>query len=117
MRRRVGILAVAALVCPALASNLFSQAKLDARSGLYRVEGSVTAIDREKSVFKLKEASSANVTWTIAYSPDTAYTAHNKDAKFGDIVVGAQVICLGKYDDPKNARTRMTALRIDLRRK
>jgi hypothetical protein len=116
-RRIAGTLALAVVSSLALVASLYSQAKKDPQTGLYRIEGSVTAIDKEKAVITVKEASSANVTWSVAYLPETVFTAHNKDAKLDAVMVGAQVICIGKIPDPDKAKTHLSATRIDVRSK
>lgn len=115
--RIAGTLALAVVSSLALVTSLHGQAKKDPKTGLYRIEGSVTAIDKEKAVVTVKEASSANVTWSVAYLPETAFTAHNKDAKLDAVTVGAQVICIGKIPDPDKAKTHLAASRIDVRSK
>jgi hypothetical protein len=112
-----GVLALAAVSSLVMLTNAYSQAKLDPKTGLSRIEGSVLAIDKDKAVIKVKQAGSKNVTWDIAYTAETTFTAHNKDAKLDTVVVGAQVICLGKFADPDKEKTRMTAARIDVRSK
>jgi len=115
--RIAGTLALAAVSSLALVTSLYGQAKKDPQTGLYRIEGSVTAIDKEKAVITVKEASSVNVTWSVAYVPETTFTAHNKDAKLDAVMVGAQVICIGKIPDPEKEKTHLTATRIDVRSK
>jgi len=115
--RIVGVLALAAVSSLVLVADLHSQAKLDSKTGLYRIEGSVLSIDKEKSTITVKEASSANVTWTVVHTKDTTFTQRNEDAKIDAVQVGRQVICLGKFADPEKEKTRMTAVRIEIRTK
>lgn len=115
--RIVGILALAAVSSLVVAPTLHSQAKLDAQSGLYRIEGSVTALDKEKMLITVKEASSANVSWSVAYDKDTAFTLRNDPAKIDEVQVGRQVVCLGKIADPEKAKTHLKAVRVEVRTK
>jgi hypothetical protein len=115
--RIVGILALVAVSSLALVASLHSQAKLDSKTGLYRIEGSVTAIDKDKAVITVKEASSANITWSVMYTKDTVFTLRNTDAKIDAVEVGRQVVCLGKIPDPEKAKTHMTAVRVEVRTK
>ena len=111
----IGLLAAAA-VSLASVSSLYSQAKVETKSGLYRIEGSVLALNRGKAVLTVKQAGSRNISWPVAYTPETAFTAGNEDATLDAVRVGSQVICLGSYQDPQ-AKTRMTAVRIEVRRR
>jgi hypothetical protein len=118
MKGRVAaVLALAAVVSLALVADLHSQAKKDPKTGLYRIEGSVLSIDTDKSVITVKQAGQRNVTWSVAYTKDTAVTHRNEGTKIDDVKVGRQVICLGKIDDPEKAKTHLTAVRIDVRTK
>ena len=112
-----GILALVAVSSLTLVASLHSQAKVDPKTGLYRIEGSVTAIDKEKTLITVKEASSANVTWSVMYTKDTAFTLRNDDAKIDAVEVGRQVVCLGKIPDPEKAKTHLTAVRVEVRTK
>ncbi len=113
--RLIGIMA-AAVVTLASAPSLYSQAKVETKSGLYRIEGVVLSINTEKAVISVKQAGSRNVSWPVAYTPQTSFTAGNDDATLDAVRVGSQVICLGKYDDPQ-AKMRMSAVRIEVRRR
>jgi hypothetical protein len=116
MKGRVaGVLALVAIVSLALVASLQAQAKPDPKTGLYRIEGSVTAIDKEKTLITVKEASSANITWSVMYTKDTAFTLRNDPAKIEAVEVGRQVVCLGKIPDPEKAKTHMTAVRVEVR--
>jgi len=111
-----GRLALVALSSLALVGTLRGQARQDSKSGLYRIEGVVTAIDKEKLVITVKQAGRANVTWRVQYSQGTAFTWRNEDAKLDDVKVGRQVICLGKIPDPEKEKTHISAVRVDVRR-
>lgn len=116
MKGRVAaMLALVAIVSLALVAGLQAQAKQDPKTGLYRIEGSVTAVDSEKSLIQVKEASSANVTWSVTYNKDTAVTLRNDPTKVDEIKVGRQVVCVGKIPDPEKAQTHMTAVRVEIR--
>jgi hypothetical protein len=116
MKGRVaGVLGLVAVVSLALVASVQSQAKQDPKTGLYRVEGSVKAIDTEKTLITVKEASSANITWTVTYTKDTAFTLRNDTAKIDAVQVGRQVVVLGKIPDPEKAKTHMTAVRVEIR--
>jgi hypothetical protein len=115
--RLAGMLALAVVVSLVLTPMVQAQAKQDPKTGLFRIEGSVTAINTDKATITVKEASSVNITWTVAYDKDTAYTVMNADGKLDDVKVGQQVICLGKIPDPEKAKTHLTAVRIEVRKK
>jgi hypothetical protein len=115
--RTAGILALVAVASLALVASVHSQAKQDPKTGLYRIEGSVTAIDKEKTLITVKEASSANVTWSVMYTKDTAFTLRNDPAKVEAVEVGRQVVVLGKIPDPEKAKTHLTAVRVEVRTK
>ncbi len=116
-RRVVCILAVAAVAWLAAAPSLYSQAKLDATTGLSRIEGAVTAVDKDKNIITVRQAGRRNVTWAIAYTPETTFTLRNTDAKLESVKVGSQVICLGKFLEPEKEKTKMTATRVEVRSK
>ena len=117
MKRRIsGILAFVVVSSLALATSLYSQAKQDPQTGLWRVEGAITAVDSAKSVITVKQAGHANVTWSVAYAKDTVFTWQNADAKVEDAKVGRQVICIGKIEDPAKAKTHLTATRVEIRK-
>lgn len=116
MNHRLVSIVAAAAVTLASAPSLYSQAKLETKSGLYRIEGVVLSIDREKAVISVKQAGSRNISWPVVYTPQTSFTAGNEDAALDAVRVGSQVICLGKYEEPQ-AKTRMTAVRIEVRRR
>lgn len=115
--RTVGILALAAVASLALVTTLYSQAKQDPNTGLYRIEGVVQAIDAEKAVITVKDAGTDNVTWHVAHTKETAFTWRNEDAKLDTVQVGRHVICLGKFADPEKEKTKLTATRIEVRTK
>ena len=118
MKGRVaGVLALVAIVSLALVASVQSQAKKDPKTGLYRIEGSVTAIDKDKALITVKEASSLNVSWAVTYDKDTAFTLRNDPAKVDAVEVGHQVVVLGKIPDPEKAKTHVTAVRVEVRTK
>ncbi len=65
-RRVVCILAVAADAWLAAAPSLYSQAKVETKSGLYRIEGVVLSINKEKAVISVKQAGAP---WTPGRVP------------------------------------------------
>jgi hypothetical protein len=116
MKGRVAcILSLVAIVSLALVASVQAQAKPDPTTGLFRIEGSVTAIDKEKTLITIKESSSANVTWSVMYTKDTVFTLRNDPAKLETVEVGRQIVCLGKIPDPEKAKTHMTAVRVEVR--
>lgn len=117
MNRRIsGILALVVVSSLALATSLYSQAKQDPKTGLWRVEGAITAVDSAKSILTVKQAGHANVTWSVAYGNGTTFTWQNADAKVEDAKVGRQVICIGKIVDPEKAKTHLAATRVEIRK-
>jgi hypothetical protein len=105
---------VASLV---LVASVSAQAKKDPETGLYRIEGTVESIEKDKTCIMVKEASSANVVWEAVYTDETAFTANNKDSSLDAVENGHHVIVLGEFEDPEKHKTRMTATRVDIRRK
>jgi hypothetical protein len=82
MNRRIsGLLAFVAVSSLALATSLYSQAKQDPQTGLWRLEGAITAVDSAKSILTVKQAGHANVTWSVAYNKDTAFTCRTPTPK------------------------------------
>ena len=115
MKGRSGcVSALVAVVSLALVASLHAQAKKDPKTGLYRIEGSVEALHKDKSQVTVKEHSSINVTWSVSYTKDTAFTWGNKDGKADDVKVGEQVVVLGKIPDPGKP-THLEAVRFEIR--
>ena len=114
MKRSISCVLVVGLVCLlVLAPGLLAQATKDAKTGLDRVEGYVTSIDKDKSAVSIRQKSGTNVVWKIVYNADTKFTYRNSPSSVDEVKDGRRVICLGKFDD----KSTMTASRIDIRTK
>jgi len=101
---------VASLV---LAPGLYAQAKPEKDTGLYRIEGTVIGINKEKSTITVRQRNRANVVMTIAYTADTKFSYLNKPATLDDVKDTRGVICLGKLNEKESSQ--MTATEIDVR--
>ena len=97
----------------ALVPGLYAQAKPEKDTGLYRIEGTVIAMNKDKSTFTVRQRNRANVVMTIAYTADTKFSYLNKPATLDDVKDSRQVICLGKLNEKES--TQMTASVIDVR--
>lgn len=113
MRRGIaGILAVALVSSLGLAAGLHAQATKDEKSGLDRLEGIVQYINKDKSEITIRQKRTADLEWTIVYSPETKFTYLNEAATLEKVKDGLRVICLGTFGEEK---TKMKAVRIDVR--
>jgi hypothetical protein len=111
MRRSVAALTAAGLFFVlVLGTALVAQVKKDAQTGLDRIEGRVTMVDKNTSTITIKVTGS-NATWQIGYGGDTTFTARNKPASIADVKDGARIVCLGKND----TASKLKAARIDIR--
>jgi len=114
MRRGISCVLVLGLVCLlVLVPGLYAQATKDAKTGLDRIEGTVTSIDKDKSSLVIRQKSGTNVTWNIVYNADTKFTYRNSPSTMDEVKEGRRLICLGKFD----GKSTMTAARIDVRTK
>jgi hypothetical protein len=100
------------VLCLTLVLNigLFAQVKKDPKSGLDRLEGTVQAINKDKSTLTLVQSGATKASWQVAYNDQTKYTMKNQPAKAADLKEGLRVIILGKFE-----KEIMTAARIDIR--
>ena len=111
MRRSVAALtAIGVFFVLVLGTALAVQIKKDAETGLDRLEGRVTTVNKDTSTLTIKVTGS-NASWQIGYSSETKFTARNKPASIAEVKDGARIICLGKSDSP----SRLNAVRIDIR--
>ena len=78
------------------------------QTGLDRLAGKVTAIERESSVIGVTYD---QTTRQVTYDTSTRFTNWNQAASVAVVKVGSQVICRGKFD----AKQRMAAARIEVR--
>lgn len=108
--RKLALVLVSSLV---LAPGLYAQAKPEKNTGLYRIEGTVVSINKEKSTITVRQRNRANVVMTITYSADTKFSYLNKPATLDDVKDTRQVICLGKLNEKESSQ--MTASVIDVR--
>jgi hypothetical protein len=114
MKRGISCVLVAGLVCLlVLVPGLYAQATKDAKTGLDKIEGTVTSIDKAKSTMSIRQKSGTSIMWNIVYNADTKFTYRNSPSTVDEVKDGRRVICLGKFDD----KTTMTAARIDIRTK
>ncbi len=114
MRRSISCVLVMGLVCMlVLVPALSAQAKKDAKTGLDRIEGYITSIDKNTSTVIVRQKSGTNITWKIVYNASTKFTYRNAPSTVDEVKQDRRVICLGKFDD----KSTMTAARIDVRTK
>ncbi len=112
MRKSIAwVLLMGLVVSLGLVAGAQAQAKKDA-SGQDRIEGTVIEVHADKSEILVKQSSSTNLVWTIAYTPETKFSYRNANAKVDEVQKGRRVICLGTFGTDKS---RMTAARIDVR--
>ena len=109
-------LVLGVVVSLVMATPLLAQAKKDPESGFYRIEGAVQAVEKDKMQILVKEASSANVIWSVSYNDETSFTEDNEESTLEAVETGQQVVVLGEFDDPENQKTKMKAVRVDIRR-
>jgi len=93
-----------------LGAGIYAQVKKDEKSGLDRVEGSVQAINKDKSTLNVIQSGATKTTWKVAYNDQTKFTMRNSPAKVDDLKDGLRIVVLGKYE-----KDMMTAARIDIR--
>jgi hypothetical protein len=111
MKRGMSVLLVCvlslALVCGA---GLFAQVRKDTKTGLDRIEGTVQAINKDKSTITVRQSS--KMVWEVTYSATTKFTKMNEPGSLDDVKDGVRVICLGTAAEKG---TKMAATRIDVR--
>ncbi len=73
---------------------------------------SVIAIDKEKSEITIRQRTTTNMQWTVAYTPATKFSQLNEKATLDQVKVGLRLICEGSFGKETN---KMTAARIDVR--
>ena len=113
MKPYITLVLVMMVVCAiVLVPVLNAQAKKDAKTGLDRLEGTITGVDKDKSTLTVRQRSgNSNVVWTIAWTADTKFTYRNEASTVDDLKDGRRVIVLGKFGEG----SKMTAERIDVR--
>ena len=105
-----GVVAVLAVgLTLALVVGVYAQMKKDTETGLDRIEGIVSNLDKAKSTLTVTQRST-QAPWKVTYTDQTKFTKRNEAAKLDDLKDGLRVIVLGKYADNV-----MTASRIDMR--
>lgn len=113
MKRGIAsVLAVALVLSLGLVAGLHAQATKNPETKLDRLEGTVIAIDKEKSEIKIRQRKSTNIQWTVAYTADTKFSHRNEKATLDEVKVGLRLICEGSFGKDTN---KMTAARIDVR--
>ena len=75
-----------------------------------RWHGVIVSIDKENSVMVVRKE---NVTRKVFYDSSTKWTEGTKTIDMSEFKEGADVICLGKYDE----KVQLHAARIDLKRR
>lgn len=112
---RTGIVLLVAVLAAAVApaTALFAQATVDPKTGLHRVDGTVIAINREKSTIKIRQKNRSNVVVTVSYTSDTKFSQLNEPATLDDVRDNGRVICIGKPDEEDGRR--LVALVVDVR--
>jgi len=111
MKRGIAVLLTVALVLSlGLVAGLYAQAKTDTATKLDRLEGTVMAVNKDKTEITVRQGT--NIQWTVACTPDTKYSYRNAASTLDEVKTGRRVICLGKFGTEK---TKMTAERIDVR--
>ncbi len=112
MKRGITLMLVVALVASiVLVPGLYAQAKKDPKTGLDRLEGLVTGVNKDKSTIMVRQSGSTNVVWTISYTADTKFTYRNEAGSLDEVKDGRRVIVLGKFEEDNM----MTASRVDVR--
>ena len=115
--KKLLILWVVLGIAVTLSTQLFAQeashenmAKKDTGKEV-RVEGLVARTSKDQSMLTVREHGS-NVEKDVHYDSSTKWTHLNKPAEMSEFKDGADVICLGTYDE----KGVLHASRIDLRR-
>jgi len=75
-----------------------------------RWHGLIVSIDKENSVLVVRRE---NVTRKVLYDSSTKWTEGTKTIDMSEFKEGADVVCLGQYDD----KVQLHATRIDLRKR
>ena len=112
-RSGVGLVVCSRVAAIAPVPGLYAQATQDPKTGLYRVDGTVIAINKDKSTIKVRQKNRANVVVTVSYTADTKFSQLNEPATLDDVRDNRRVICLGKLDEDDGRR--LVALVIDVR--
>jgi hypothetical protein len=105
----VGVLVAAAAPVP----GVFAQATVDPKTGLHRIDGTVIAINKEKSTIKIRQKNRSNIVVTVSYTDDTKFSLLNEPATLDDVRDNGRVICVGKLDEEDGRR--LVALVVDVR--
>ena len=114
MKRPVSFTLVLTLLSPLLlAAALRAQPKPQG-DGLYRIEGTVISIDKDKSTITLRQRSGTNMAWTIHYNEATSFSYRNTITSLDDVKNGRRIICLGRYEE-KGGKNEMVATVVDVR--
>ncbi len=92
-----------------LGIGIYAQVKKDTKTGLDRIEGTIQALNKEKSTLNVTQTSS-KATFKVMYNEQTRFTMRNAPAKVDDLKDGLRVIVLGKYE-----KDMLMAARIDIR--
>jgi hypothetical protein len=82
--------------------------------GLYRLEGTVIAVNEEASTITIRQRSRSNMAWTIHYDGATSFSYRNTVTSRDDVRNGRRIVCLGRYEE-KNGKNQMIAVVVDVR--
>ncbi len=111
MRRGIPVVVILALCLTlVLGAGVYAQIKKDTKTGLDRIEGTIQALNKEKSTLTIIQSGSTKASWKVIYNDQTKFTMRNKPAKLEDLKDGQRVIILGKAE-----KEVLTAVRIDIR--
>ena len=114
MKRNGVFLLVGALVAVlAPAALLIAQATVDPKTGFHRIDGTVIAINKEKSTIKIRQKNRSNIVVTVSYTSETKFSQRNEPATLDDVRDNTRVICIGKPDEEDGRR--LVALVVDVR--
>ncbi len=112
MKRSVACMLALALVCSiGLVSASYAQATKDTQTKLDRIEGTVQAVNKDKSTILVRQRGTANAVWTVVYSAETRFTYRNEPSTVDEVKDSRRVIVLGKV----GLKDQINAARIDIR--
>lgn len=115
MRRAASLTRMLALLWPLLTTAATARAQPKPQGdGLYRIEGTVIAVNKQASTITLRQRSRNNMAWTIHYTDTTSFSYRNTTTSLEDVKNGRRIICLGRYGQ-EGAKNEMMAVIVDVR--
>src|SRR5215469_2205156 len=75
-----------------------------------QLSGTVHSVDKDALSIIIRKGA---VQRRVVYSAETNFTIQNKPGSIGDVIVGRQVICHGKFND----KAQLVATRVDVHAK